>query len=33
MATTSDNKGYHFGDVLKQPEVPDFMKVMLCEGG
>ena len=31
VATTSDNEVYHFGDVLKQPDLPDFLKAMIVE--
>ena len=31
MAASSDNEVHHFGDVLKQLDLPDFLKAMLVE--
>ena len=31
VATTYDNEVYHFGSVMKQPDVQDFFKAMLVE--
>ena len=31
MAASADNEVYHFGEVLKQPDLPDFLQAMLVE--
>ena len=31
IASAADNEVYHFGDMLKQPDMPDFLKAMVIE--